>query len=256
MAYSAFDLTGQVALVTGGNSGIGLGFADGLARAGSDVCIWGTNPEKNEAAREQLEQHGTRVLALRCDVGDSQAVEQAFARTVSELGRVDSCFANAGIGSRGTAFAEMTMEEWRAIFRVNMEGVFTTFQQAVRHMTERGGGGSLVVTSSLSAISGAPRAQHYASTKAGVIAMVRGLAVEHARHGIRANAILPGWIDTAMTKRVLETEAFKTRVLPRIPVRRWGVKEDFSGMAVYLASSASSYHTGDSFVIDGGYDCF
>ena len=256
MAYSAFDLSGQVALVTGGNSGIGLGFADGLARAGSDVCIWGTNPEKNEAARRQLEEHGTRVLALRCDVGDSAAVAESFARTVDELGRVDSCFANAGIGSRGTAFANMTLEEWRAIFRVNMEGVFTTFQQAVRHMKERGGGGSLVVTSSLSAISGAPRAQHYASTKAGVIAMVRGLAVEHARHGIRANAILPGWIDTAMTEKVLETDAFKSRVLSRIPVRRWGVKEDFSGMAVYLASSASSYHTGDSFVIDGGYDCF
>lgn len=256
MTQSAFDLTGHVALITGGNSGIGLGFADGLARAGADVCVWGTNSDKNEKARKQLETHGKRVLALQCDVGDHAAVEACFAETVARLGKVDSCFANAGIGSRGTPFAKMTMDEWRDIFRINMEGVFTTFQSAVRHMVERGDGGSLVVTSSSSAIFGAPRAEHYAATKAGVIAMVRGLAVEHARHGIRANAVLPGWIDTAMTERALDTDAFKSRVLTRIPMRRWGVGADFSGIAVYLASSVSSYHTGDSFVIDGGYACF
>ncbi len=256
MAFEAFDLSGTAALVTGGNSGIGLGFAEGLAQAGADVCIWGTNETKNASAREQLARHGTRIAALRCDVGDPDAVAASFARTVELLGRVDSCFANAGIGGRGTPFADMSMEEWRRIFQVNMEGVFTTFQQAVRHMVERGEGGSLVATSSLSAVFGAPRSEHYAATKAGLNAMVRGLAVEHARHGIRVNSVLPGWIETAMTERAIGSEAFQTKVLRRVPLRRWGVGNDFSGIAVYLASSASSYHTGDEFIIDGGYACF
>ena len=256
MAYDAFDLNGTVALVTGGNSGIGLGFAEGLAQAGADVCIWGTNETKNVMAQEQLARHGTKVEALRCDVGDAEAVAASFERTVELLGKVDSCFANAGIGGSGTPFVDMSMEEWRRIFQVNMEGVFQTFQQAIRHMVERGEGGSLVTTSSSSAIFGAPRSEHYAATKAGLNAMVRGLAVEHARHGIRVNSILPGWIDTAMTERALGTDAFQTKVLRRIPQRRWGIGEDFSGIAVYLASAASAYHTGDEFVIDGGYACF
>ena len=150
----------------------------------------------------------------------------------------------------------MELEEWRRIFQINMEGVFTTFQESVRHMVERGGGGSLVVTSSSSAIFGAPRSEHYAATKSGVISMVKGLAVEHARHGIRANAILPGWIETAMTERVISSEIFEQKVKTRIPVRRWGTGDDFAGIAVYFASDASAYHTGDAIVIDGGYQCF
>jgi hypothetical protein len=256
MAFRLFDLSGKVALVTGGNSGIGLGYARGLVQAGADVCLWGTNEAKNEGARAELEQHGTRVVAMRCDVGDPVAVESCFAATVAQLGKVDACFANAGIGSRGTPFDEMSLEEWRTIFRVNMDGVFFTFQEAIRHLKERGEGGSLVATSSLASIFGAPRAEHYAATKAGLNAMVRGLAVEQARFGIRVNAILPGWIDTPMTERVTASEAFENKVLPRIPIRRWGTGDDFSGLAVYLASDASGYHTGDSFVVDGGYACF
>ncbi len=256
MSFKPFDLSGKTALVTGGNGGIGLGFAEGLAAAGADVCIWGTNEEKNARAKKTLEAYGNKVVALRCDVGQEDDVRAKFAETVELLGRVDSCFANAGIGSRGTPFVDMTMEEWRDIFRVNMEGVFTTLQEAVRHMVEEGEGGSLVVTSSVSAVDGAPRAQHYAATKGGLNAMMRGLAVEHARHGIRANGILPGWIETAMTERAISGDPFKTKVLPRIPVRRWGQPEDFSGIAVYLASDASQYHTGDVFIIDGGYTVF
>ena len=256
MSFKPFDLTGKTALITGGNGGIGLGFAEGLAAAGADVCIWGTNEEKNANAKKTLEAYGNKVVALRCDVGDPDDVRAKFAETVQALGRVDSCFANAGIGSRGTPFAEMTMDEWRDIFRVNMEGVFTTLQESVRHMVKEGHGGSLIATSSVSAVDGAPRAQHYAATKGGLNAMMRGLAVEHARHGIRANAILPGWIETAMTKRAFGAEAFTKKVLPRVPVRRWGQPEDFSGIAVYLASDASTYHTGDVFTIDGGYTVF
>ncbi len=256
MDAGLFDLTGKVALVTGGNSGIGLGFAEGLARHGADVCIWGRNADKNAAAEAKLKAYGGKVLALQCDVGDQDAVASGFAQTVDTLGKVDSCFANAGIGGRGTPFAKMDLEEWREIFRVNMEGVFHTFQAAINHMVERGEGGSLVVTSSGSAIFGAPRTEHYAATKAGVNAMIRGLAVEHARHGIRANAVIPGWIDTPMTAGVVENPKFLEKVLTRVPVRRWGTGDDFSGIAVYFASDASAYHTGDAIMIDGGYAAF
>jgi hypothetical protein len=137
-----------------------------------------------------------------------------------------------------------------------MEGVFFTFRTAVRHMLERGHGGSLIVTSSLSAKYGMPSGEHYAATKAGVIAVVRALAVEYARYGIRANAILPGWIETDMTSPLFKVEKFEKNVIPRIPHRRWGVPADFGPIAVYFASDASAYHTGDAVVIDGGYSCF
>lgn len=256
MAFSPFNLEGKVALVTGGNSGIGLGYAEGLAQAGADVCIWGTNPKKNTAAVEQLSRHGGKVHAFVCDVGDEMKVEEVFADTLEKFGRVDACFANAGIGSRGTPFLKMTSKEWHEIFRVNMDGAFYTFRAAIRHMVERGGGGSLVATSSVSTVFGAPRSEHYAATKAGLNSITQALAVEHARDGIRANAVLPGWIDTAMTAGMTESKVFEEKVLKRIPHRRWGRPEDFSGIAVYLASDASSYHTGDVILIDGGFSAF
>jgi len=255
MAYAPFDLTGKVALITGGNSGIGLGMAEALAQAGADVCIWGTSADKNAAAERSLAAHGTRVLALPCDVGDEAAVERAFATTLERLGRVDACFANAGVGG-AMAFVDMTTDEWRRILRVNLDGVFFTLRAAARHMVARGGGGSLAVTSSLAAIEGQSRGEHYAATKGGVIAMIRAIAAEHARHGIRANAILPGWIETAMTEGFLGWEPMQKKVFPRIPIRRWGAGRDFGGLAVYLASDASSYHTGDTLVVDGGYSIF
>jgi NAD(P)-dependent dehydrogenase (short-subunit alcohol dehydrogenase family) len=256
MAYAAFDLTGKVALVTGGNSGIGLGMAKALAQAGAGVCIWGTNETKNAAAEAELRATGATALALRCDVSDEQAVEAAFARTVEHFGRVDSCFANAGIGGGAPSFMEFSTEQWRRVLGVNLDGVFFTFRAAARHMVERGGGGRLVVTSSTSSIHGAPRNQAYASTKGAVIAMIRGLAVELARYKITANTIIPGWIETDMTAGAFSNERFVDAVLKRVPERRWGRGEDFGGLAVYLASDASEYHTGDQFVIDGGYTRF
>jgi NAD(P)-dependent dehydrogenase (short-subunit alcohol dehydrogenase family) len=139
------------------------------------------------------------------------------------------------------------------VLKVNLDGAFFTLRAAARHMVERGGGGSLVGTASLAAVEGAARNQHYAATKGGLIAMIRALAVEFARHGVRANAILPGWIETDMTANAIANEKFVRNVLARIPVRRWGTGDDFGGIAVYLMSSASAYHTGDTFLIDGGY---
>lgn len=256
MGYPAFDLGGRVALVTGGNSGIGLGMADALAQAGADVCVWGTNPDKNAAATEQLAAHGVRTHAVQCDVGDEDAVEGAFSETIDVLGQVDACFANAGVSGMAPSFAEMPTEEWRRVLRINLDGAFFTLRAAARHMTERAGGGSLVATSSLAAIEGQPRGEHYAATKGALISMVKALAVELAREGVRANAVLPGWIETPMADPLLNWDRFRERVLPRVPLRRWGAPDDLGGIAVYLASDASAYHTGDVILIDGGYSIF
>ncbi len=257
MAYQPFDLTGKVVLVTGGNGGIGLGMARAVAEAGADVAIWGTSAEKNARAEAELKQTGRRVLALRCDVGEEQAVEAAFAQTLTEMGRIDGCFANAGVSGRGQrSFMDMPAEEWRRVLRVNLDGAFYTFRAAARHMVERGDGGVLVGTASLAAIEAAPRSEHYAATKGGMISMVRALAVELARYRVRAHTILPGWIETEMTANAIGNAKFSGNVMPRIPMRRWGTGADFGGIAVYLMSAASAYHTGDSFVIDGGYALF
>lgn len=260
MAYKPFDLTGKVALVTGGNGGIGLGMADAIAQAGGSVAIWGTNEEKTAKAVEKLKAHGGKVYARRVDVSKEQEVVDGINATVAELGRIDSVFANAGVGFGAPSFIGMTTEIYRKTLAVNLDGVFWTLREASRHMVERAKdgdtGGSLVGVASLAAIEGAARNQAYAATKGAVISMIKSCAVEFARYGVRANAILPGWIATEMTAGAQANSAFAEKVIPRVPARRWGEPEDFGGVAVYLTSNASSYHSGDTFVIDGAYSIF
>lgn len=249
------DLTGLVALVTGGNGGIGLGIAEALARAGADVAVWGTNEEKNAAAEARLAATGRRAVALRCDVGEEAEVVDAFARTVDALGKVDVCFANAGI-SGYAPFVDMSIDEWRRVLRVNLDGAFLTLREAARHLLDRKAPGSLVAVSSTSTIHGAPAQQHYAASKAAMIAMMRGLAVELARHQVRCNTLVPGWTRTDLTGPLLTNEKFMEATTRRTPVRRWGVPEDMGPAAVFLADPRNLYHTGDEIVVDGGYTRF
>jgi NAD(P)-dependent dehydrogenase (short-subunit alcohol dehydrogenase family) len=257
--YTQFDLTGRGAVVTGGNGGIGLGMARALLAAGASVAIWGSKPDKTEQAQTTLATEcgdPGRVHAFVCDVGDEGQIDRTFASSVAALGRVDACFANAGVSGKGTLMLDMSLEEFRRVQRINVEGVFLTFRAAARHMVERGGGGSLIATASTAAVEGAARNSHYGASKGAVTSYVRALAVELARHRIRVNSILPGWIVTEMTERSVNNPKFADAVLPRIPARRWGEIDDFGGIAVYLASDASAYTTGEQFVIDGGYTKF
>lgn len=259
--YKAFDLTGKVALVTGGNGGIGLGMAEAIAEAGADVCIWGTNASKNALALDALGRHGTKVDAMICDVADSAAVDAAMAETISKFGRIDGCFVNAGVrGVNLRSVLDIDDAEWKRVLSVNLDGAFYTLRAATKHMMERvkagDPGGRLVGTASLAALSGAARFEHYGATKGGLVSMMKALASELARFGITANAILPGWIETDMTDADFGNDKFEEAVMPRIPARRWGAPADFGGIAVYLMSEASAYHTGDSILIDGGYWIF
>jgi NAD(P)-dependent dehydrogenase (short-subunit alcohol dehydrogenase family) len=256
MTYKPFDLTGKVALVTGGNGGIGFGMVEAMAQAGADIVIWGSNPKKNADAEAKLAPLGVRVLTQVVDVSDEHAVAAGMVEAVNKMGRVDTVIANAGIGMGAPSFSEFSTETYRKVLAVNLDGVFFTFREACKHMITRPGGGSLVAISSLSALDGAPRNEAYAATKGALIPMVRAIAVEHARYGVRANCILPGWIATDMTAGAQGNDKFNDNVIKRVPMRRWGEPKDFGGMAVYFASDASSFHTGDSVLIDGGYGVF
>ncbi|MEL6862521.1 MAG: SDR family oxidoreductase [Pseudomonadota bacterium] len=261
MSYAPFDLTGKVALVTGGNRGIGFGMAEALAASNASIAVWGRKEAANAEAVEALSKLGAgEVKAWAVDVSDEQAVIDATADTVSSMGRIDSCFANAGVGFGAPSFTEMTTEIWRKNMSVNLDGAFWTLRESVKHMVERAKagdpGGSVVGVASLAGIEGAARNQAYAATKGGLPSMLRGIAVEYGRYGIRANSILPGWIATDMTQLAQDNEVFTTKVISRVPIRRWGEPQDFGGMAVYFASDASRYHSGTMSIIDGGYAIF
>ncbi len=250
------NLDGRVVLVTGGNGGIGLGIAKGCAAEGAGVVIWGTNAGKLSTAEAELKSLGGSVLAQQVDVSDESIVIAAFAEAVDVMGRVDSAVANAGVSTTPTPFVDQTIEQWHRLFAVNVDGLFFTLREAARHMMARGEGGALVGVSSTSAIHGAPMGQSYAASKGAVLTIMRGLAVEMARFGIRANSIIPGWTDTEMTKEASENEKFLANTVKRTPIRRWGVPDDFAAVGAYLADPRHVYHTGDELVLDGGYTRF
>ena len=242
-------LDGHVSVVTGGTSGIGLGIALGLAQAGARVAVW------SRSADERRRAAGYSAAGLHhvvCDVTEESQVEAALERTVAALGPVGSCFTAAGVNRQDPSVG-MAPGTFRAVLRTNLEGTFLTLRTAARHMTGHGRRGSLVAVSSIAAATGQARTAHYAAAKAAVGELVGVAAVELARHGIRANTIVPGFVDTPMLAPFLGSARFVDRVLPRVPLGRWAVPKDLGPLAVYLAGPASRGLTGAQFVVDGGY---
>jgi NAD(P)-dependent dehydrogenase (short-subunit alcohol dehydrogenase family) len=251
------DLTGKVALITGGNSGLGLGFAIGIAKAGGDVVIWGRRATENEKASTVLRQHGARVLTQTVDVSVEQEVIAGIRVAVAQMGRLDCVIANAGFNSRFPSFHEMPTDAYHALLAVNQHGAFYTLREGVRHMVARAEandpGGSLIVCGSLAAVRGRPQIQHYAAAKGALMSVTRCIAVEYGRYGIRANMILPGRIESKLGDRS-DAEFLRRQVdmKARNPIPRSGTPVDLEGIAVYLMSDAAAYHTGDMITIDGG----
>lgn len=243
-------------MVTGGNGGIGLGMADAMAAAGADLAIWGRDEAKNAAAVDQLSRHGGRAESFVVDVADESSVESGFAHTVDRLGRVDSMFANAGTPGNGVPFWKQSLDEWRRVMSVNLDGVFLCLRAAAAHMVERGDGGSLVVVSSTSAIHGAAGNEAYGTAKTGLLGLTRALSVALARYEVRVNALLPGWTLTDMARGGYENERFRNATVQRTPVRRWADPAEMGPAAVFLADPTHTFHTGDHLVVDGGYTVF
>lgn len=256
MAEALFDLSGKVALVTGGNSGLGLGFAEGLARAGSDIVIWGRRADANARAADKLRALGVKVHASQIDVTDEAQIVAGVEDAVSAMGRIDTVVANAGIAN-ASPFIELDAATYGALMNVNQHGVVFTLREVARHMVARAEagdpGGSMILCGSGSIFQGVPTLAHYGAAKGALAALSKGLAAELGPHGIRSNVIAPGLIITDMTMADPEIgKMLVDDVAARAPIGRAGMPDDLWGAVVYLASDLSRYHTGDTLVIDGG----
>ena len=258
MAKGLFDLSGKVALITGGNGGIGLGFARGIAKQGGSVAIWARNAEKNAAAKAELEACGAeRVETYQVDVSTEENIINGYEQFMSDFGRIDCVFANSGASPRYNSVFEMPTEHWHDFQSVALHGAFFTLREAARLMKERAvagePGGSLVACGSLSLFQGLPGKMEYSSSKCAIAAVIRSLAVELGEFGIRANIVAPGLIMTPMMGGEENVKALAGHFGPQIPIKRVGYPEDFEGIGAYLCSDASSFLTGETITIDGGY---
>jgi 2-deoxy-D-gluconate 3-dehydrogenase len=252
MTTKPFDLTGRVAIVTGGNGGIGLGMARGLAQAGAAVAIVGRNAEKSDAAVAELKQRGAKAISVITDVTDKAAVAAMVERVKNEFGRIDILVNNAGINVRKPPQA-LSVEEWDSVIATNLTSAFLC-SQAVYPAMKQVGGGKIINIGSMMSIFGASFAPAYAASKGGIVQFTRSCAVAWAVDNIQANAILPGWIDTDLTKRArAEIDGLHDKVLARTPAARWGAIDDFAGIAVFLSSAASDFVTGTAIPVDGGF---
>ena len=247
-----FDLRGRVAIVTGGNGGIGLGMAQGLAEAGADVVLAGRNPDKAQAALTELVAHGGRSRFVAADVTKQEACRKLVESTLDEHGRLDILINNAGTSIRKMP-QDYTEAEWHLVMDTNLTSAFLCAQAAYPGM-KQAGGGKIINIGSMMSIFGAPYATPYAASKGGIVQMTRALATAWAADNIQANAVLPGWIDTDLTRNARrEVEGLHERVERRTPAARWGVPSDLAGVAVFLASAASDFVTGTAIPVDGGF---
>lgn len=247
-----FDLTGRVAIVTGGNGGIGLGMALGLARAGASIVVAARDPAKNAAALAELQGQGVKALAVETDVTQEAACQAMVAAALERFGRLDILVNNAGTNIRKQP-EEYSLDEWRLILETNLSSAFMGSQAAYPAM-QAAGGGKIIMTGSMMSIFGASFSGPYAATKGGIVQMARAMACAWAKDNIQVNAVLPGWIDSALTRQARRDIAgLEERVVARTPAGRWGVPGDFAGIAVFLASPASDFVTGAAITVDGGY---
>ena len=247
-----FNLTGKVALVTGGNSGIGLAMARGLANAGAAVAIAGRNQDKNSAVAAEIRALGVESVALEADVSNEPSCRALADDAASRLGRLDILVNNAGTNIR-KAPESYTLDEWRTVLDTNLTSVFVT-SQAVHPHFKRAGGGKIINIGSMLSIFGAAFAAPYGASKGGVVQLTKGFATAWAKDNIQVNAVLPGWIDTPLTTQArIDVDGLHARVLARTPAGRWGVPDDLAGIAVFLASEASDFITGVAIPVDGGY---
>jgi 2-dehydro-3-deoxy-D-gluconate 5-dehydrogenase len=248
----SFNLKGKVAIVTGGNGGIGLGMAQGLADAGADIAVVGRNEDKSKAAVAELASRGVRAISVATDVTDKEAVSQMVERVKSEFGRIDILVNNAGINIRKPPHT-LELDEWASVIDTNLTSAFVC-SKAVHPAMKAAGGGKIINIGSMMSIFGASFAPAYAASKGGIVQFTRACACAWAADNIQINAILPGWIDTDLTKRArVEIGGLHERVLARTPAARWGAIDDFAGIAVFLASPASDFVTGTAIPVDGGY---
>jgi 2-dehydro-3-deoxy-D-gluconate 5-dehydrogenase len=247
-----FELKGKVAIVTGGNRGIGLGMARGLASAGARVVVAARNASKSESAVRELKALGSDAFALALDVADERSVNDAFEQTAVKCGRIDILVNNAGINIRKPAH-ELALDEWRQVIDINLTGAFLCSRSAHAHM-KRAGGGKIINIGSMMSIFGATFAPAYGASKGGIVQFTRSTAIAWAPDNIQVNAVLPGWVDTDLTRSARQQVAgLHERVLARTPSGRWGTGQDFAGIAVFLASPASDFITGTAIPVDGGY---
>jgi 2-deoxy-D-gluconate 3-dehydrogenase len=249
---SLFDLKGRVALVTGGNGGIGLGMAKGMAAAGASVVVAGRNKGKGAAAVAALKALGSEADFVEMDVLSEASCRQGVDRAAGRFGRLDILVNNAGTTVRKQP-QDLTTDEWNLVMNTNLTAAFQCSQAAYPHML-KAKGGKIINIGSMMSIFGAPYAAPYASSKGGIVQMSRAMATAWAKDNIQINSILPGWIDTDLTKGArAEVPGLNDRVLARTPAARWGSPDDFAGIAVFLASRASDFVTGTAIPVDGGY---
>ena len=247
-----FDLSDKVAIVTGGNGGIGLGMAKGLAEAGAKIAIIGRNKEKNASAQNEIQNLGAKALAVEADVRDSNAVTNMVEAVVAEWGRVNILINNAGINIRKRP-EDLSEEEWRQVLDTNLTSAFLCSKACYPEM-KKAGGGKILNNGSMLSLFGSPWGSAYGSSKGGIMQMTKSHATSWADDNIQVNCYLPGWINTDLTRQAREdVPGLHEKVLTRTPAGRWGEPADLAGLAVYLASSASDFLTGTAIPIDGGF---
>jgi 2-dehydro-3-deoxy-D-gluconate 5-dehydrogenase len=247
-----FDLKGRVAIVTGGNGGIGLGMARGLAAAGASVVVVGRNTEKSHAAVRELGKLGADAIAVSTDVTDEAAVEQMVRAARERFGRIDILINNAGTNVR-KSLHEYSLDEWHRVMNTNLTSAFLC-SRAVYPAMKSAGGGKVINIGSMMSIFGASFSPAYGASKGGIVQLTKSLASAWAADNIQVNAVLPGWVNTDLTRKArVEVEGLHERVLERTPAKRWGNPADFAGIAVFLAGAASDFITGVAIPVDGGY---